>query len=145
MTSHLTNPEAEFVYNVEVLGLPLKKAAQLAGFPFTRAQEPHIRQAREMMRKELQGELRVSKEDSARGILDAIERAKLLGEPATEIIGWKEINQMYGHNAPQVVDINLRESITVVQHRVKSLPDAELVKLLGAGDIIDGEFYEKNG
>jgi hypothetical protein len=142
VTSHLTNPEAEFVYNAEVLGLPVKKAAQLAGLTYAQAQQAHIKQAREQMRKELVGELRVSKEDSARGILGAIERAVQLAEPATEIMGWKEINQMYGHNAPQKVDINLRESVTVVQHRVKSLPDAELVKLLGAGNVIDGEFYE---
>lgn len=142
MTFHLTHEEAEFVHNVEVLGLPIIKAAKMAGLPYAQTRESHIAQAREAIRQEIAGRLRVTKEDSARGILDAIDRAKNLSEPMTEIAGWKEINQMYGHNEPQQVNINVKESITVVQQQLRQLPDAKLIELLGDGNVIDGEFYE---
>ena len=38
--SHLTPDEAEFVYNVEILGLPVRKAANLAGMSATKISAP---------------------------------------------------------------------------------------------------------
>lgn len=86
--------------------------------------------------------MRCSKEDSTRGILDAIDRARILGEPITEIAGWKEINVMYGHNAPAKIDIHTHATIEVLQKQIRQVPTSELVKQLGAGNVVDGEFYE---
>ena len=44
----------------------------------------------------------ISKEDSLKGIKDAIEQAALLDDPATRIRGWDVINKMLGFNAPEV-------------------------------------------
>ena len=63
----LTPEEANFVYNVEVLGLPARKAAQLAGMPFTRAIKGHIIQARELVKRELRANMVITREDVIAG------------------------------------------------------------------------------
>lgn len=139
--SCLTSEEANFVYNVEILGLPAKKAADLAGMSYSRMSEGHVIQARELTKRELRGAMALTKEDVVFGIKDAIWRAQIIAEPATEIRGWEVISKLLGFDAPTKIDINLRESITVVQQKVRDLSDAELVRMLGAGNIIDGDFY----
>lgn len=138
----LEQAEAEFVYNVEVLDLPLKKAAQLAGLPLGQTGKPHIAQAREMVRRELRGNLQVTKEDATHGLKEAIRRAVLLGEPMTEIAGWDRLIRLHGLNEPERIDINLKASIEVAQKHVRHMSDADLVRALGAGGVIDAEFYE---
>ncbi len=140
--SGLNNSEAEFVYSVEVLGLPVRKAASMAGLPISNACKPHVVQAREVLKRELRGAMQLTKEDISYGMQEAIKRAQLLGEPMTEIIGWEKLAKLHGFDAPQKVDINIQASVEVLQTNVRSMPDAELVKRLGAGSIIDGEFYE---
>jgi hypothetical protein len=138
----LTDDEANFVYNVEVLGLPARKAADLAGMPVGKITAAHIIQAREHTKRELRGALQITKEDISHGMRDAIDRARIYGEPMVEIVGWEKLAKLHGFDAPQRVDININASIEVLQQQIKSLPDAELVKRLGAGGIIDGDFYE---
>lgn len=140
--SHLTNEEAQLVYNLEVLGLPLKKACEMAGVGIHVAYQPHISQARTEAKKALRRRVDLTKDDVVEGMLDAIDRAKIISEPATEIRGWEAISKLLGFDSPTRIDINLRESITAVQQQVKALPTSTLVELLGAGSVIDGEFYE---
>ena len=140
--SLLTAEEEEYAFNVAVVGLAPKRAAELAGLDYRKAHQPHVKEAVARYERESLGRLRVTKEDSARGILDAIDRAKIIAEPSTEIAGWREINAMYGHNAPQKVDIRLDATIDVLAKQVKNVPTSELVKLLGADDVIDGDFRD---
>lgn len=137
----LTPLEAEFVYNLEVLGLPVKKAASLAGCGVGMALKPHIVQARELLKRELRGALNITREDVIHGIHEAIGRAKILAEPATEIAGWKEISRISGLDAAAKVDINITATIDVLKGQVRGMSDAELARYVGAGDIIDGDFY----
>lgn len=140
-SAHLTNEEAQFIYNIEILGLPAKKAADMAGMSYGKMSAPHIIQARELAKREMRGTMQITKEDVVFGVHDAIGRAKIIAEPATEIRGWEVISKLLGYDAPQKVDINIRESIHVAQQHVKSLPDHELIKMLGAGNVIDCDFY----
>lgn len=141
IASQLTSEEENYVYNVEVLGLPAKKAAQLADMPLGTMNKPHIMQARELIKKELRGSIAITKDDVIYGIRDAIGRAQILGEPATEIIGWEKIGKLMGFDAPQKVDVNITASIDVLKTHVRTMTDTELSKLLGAHDVIDGDFY----
>lgn len=138
----LTDDEANYVYNVEVLGLPPKKAAQLAGMPPSKMYAGHVAQAREIARNAVRGSCQVTKEDVTFGMKEAIGRAQILADPLTEILGWEKLAKLHGLDAPQKIDINVSESIKVVQEHVRSVPDNELVRLLGAGDVIDVEFYD---
>jgi hypothetical protein len=139
--THLTQAELDFVYNVEVLDLPPKKAADLAGFPRREMFRPHIMEAREVFKNAVRGSLNITKHDVLHGITEAINRAKIIAEPSTEIAGWKQISTMLGYDAPTVHRVDIRESVTVVQQHVRRLPDSELVDMLGAGGVIDVEFY----
>lgn len=140
--SMLTAEEANFVYNLEVLGLPLRKAADMAGVPPTVGTAAHIVQARAALKRELRGTTAITKEDVVFGLHDAIGRAKLLADPKAEMMGWKEIGMMLGYYEPQKIDVNLHASVEVLQKSIRNIPTNELVKRLGADAVIDADFYE---
>lgn len=142
LPSGMSVEEVNFVYNAEVLGLPARKAATMAGMPISRIVAPHILQARELVKRELNGFMAITKEDIIRRMDEAVYRAQLLSEPMTEIVGLEKMAKLMGYDAPKKVDINLTTSLEVMRENVKSMGDAELTRLIGAGDIIDGEFYE---
>jgi hypothetical protein len=141
--SGLTAEEAKFVYNVEILGMPAQLAANQSGMPIRRAVSPHIVQARQILKDELRRTTGITKEDCAYGMREAIDRARLLSEPMTEIVGWEKLAKLMGYDAPQQVNINMQASVEVVRGQLSQIPEAELVKLLpDARDVIDGDFYE---
>lgn len=138
----LTDEEANFVYNVEVLGLPMRKAASMAGMPVSRAVKPHVVQAREVVKRELRGNLGFTKEDIVAGYQEAISMGRLVADPMAMLAGWKETAKILGLDAPARVDINLQASIEVQQASIRNLSTDELLKRLGAGDVIDVEFHD---
>jgi len=138
----LTDDEASFIYHTEVLNMPGRAAALQAGMAPHKMYAAHVVQARELVRKQLATTLRVTKDDVMMGITDAINRARILAEPITEIAGWKEIAKMQGYYAPQKVDVNISASVEVLTDQVKRMSDQELLQNLGAGSVIDVEFYE---
>lgn len=139
--SLLTSDEVNFVYNLEVLGLPVKKAAALAGVRADLSTRGHIVEARERLRRDMRGATATTKEDVIQGFLDAVEHAKILADPRAEIAGWKEIGLLQGHYAPAQVDVNMNAAVEVLQTALRALPTDELVKRLGVDDIVDAEFY----
>lgn len=142
-----TSEEVNFVYNAEVLGLPVRKAASLAGLDYRQTNATHLMQARDTVRRELRGNLQVTKEDVTHGLKTAIDQAVTLADPMAQIAGWGALTKLHGLDAPMRVDVNLNASIEVLTTQVRQLSDAELVKSLGAGHVIDAEFYvthEKN-
>jgi hypothetical protein len=139
---HLTPNESEFVYNVEVLGLPVVRSASLAGLPLSVAYKPHIQEARRLVAIELRGKSQFTREDVNAGIHAAIQRAEMINEPATEIKGWAEIARINGLDAPQRVDVNVRASVEVLQKAVRTMSDEEIMAALpDARDVVDAEFY----
>lgn len=137
----LTREEAEFAYNCEVLGLPARKAAQMANLSLAMLSKPHLVQAREALRRQMRDTMQITKEDVVHGMREAVDRARLLGEPATEIMGWEKIAKLLGYDTPQKIDVNITASIDVLQKHVRGMSDADLAKLVDARDVIDGEFY----
>ncbi len=137
----LTAEEANFVYNTEVLNLPARTAARMAGMAPSKIVAPHLIQAREQAKKALQGHLAITKEDIVHGYKEAVDMARILAEPLTMITGWEKIAKILGHDQPQRVDININASIEVQKNVIKALSDEELVRQLGADSVIDAEFY----
>ncbi len=64
------------------------------------------------------------------GLLEAVDMAKLMAEPATMVSGWREIGKMCGYYEPtrHTVDVNVQGNI--VMQRLDKLSDAELLKLI---------------
>ena len=141
----LTAEEVNFVYNVEILGLPGRKAASMAGMPVGRMVAPHIIQARELCKRELRGAVQITKEDVVWGMREATDMARMQGDPLTTLIGWEKLAKILGYDQPVKIDINVSASLEVQQKLVKEMSDEELTKFLGASDIIDAEFYDANG
>lgn len=139
-----TNEEVNFVYNAEVLGLPTRKAAALAGLDYRQTNAPHLLQARETTRNEMRGNLQVTKEDVTHGLKTAIDQARILADPMAQIAGWGALTKLHGLDAPSRVDINLNASVEVLTTQFRRMSDEDLVKSLGAGHVIDAEFYVAN-
>ena len=68
------------------------------------------------------------------GLLEAVEMAKLMAEPATMVSGWREIGKMCGYFTVQhKVDVSVSGS--VVHQRLNQLSDAELLKIIQGGGL----------
>lgn len=76
------------------------------------------------------------------GLLEGIEMAKLVSEPASVINGWKTIGQMCGYFEPvkRRLDINVTGSIEM--RRLNALSDAELLKAIQQGAAAELELLE---
>lgn len=67
------------------------------------------------------------------GLLEGIDMAKLAGEPASMISGWREIGKMCGYYEPVTRKLDITLSGNVVMDRMNRLSDAELLKLIQEG------------
>lgn len=143
----LSEQEQQFVYNIEVLGLSVKRAAELAGIsdPYGASNRREIADARARLRAEVQKRAEITKEDVVHGIKDAIDQAKVLSDPTAQIIGWREIAKMLGYDAPREVKITISADIRGMRKQIAQLDDAALVQMLDATDVIDADFYEVRG
>lgn len=82
------------------------------------------------------------------GLLEAVEMAKLMAEPATMVSGWREIGKMCGYFEPKKVDINVNVTGNVIHQRLNQLSDAELLKIIqeqGAEPLLDAPEYPLEG
>lgn len=137
-----TSEEIEFIYNTEILGLPARVAAKRANVPMSRIIAQHIVQARDQVRRAFQQTMVITRADIVHGYQEAIHMAKLQGDALTTIIGWEKTAKILGLEQPTKIDVNITASVEALQKNVKSMSDDDLMKTLGAGSIIDAEFYE---
>lgn len=80
------------------------------------------------------------------GLLEGIEMAKLLAEPASVINGWKTIGQMCGYFEPVKKKLEISVNGQVVMQKMEQMSDADLIKLLSqapaeqiVGEVLDSE------
>lgn len=67
------------------------------------------------------------------GLLEGIEMAKLAGEPASVINGWKTVGQMCGYFEPRKVKIDMSVSGNVTMQQMNKMSDAELLRVIQQG------------
>lgn len=141
MNDELTDVERQLVHHIEVLGMSPARAAELLniGSPYAMLQRPRVREAREIIRDNMrQHRVKFTKDDIVDGIKEAIDQAKLIDDPMAQIRGWTEIADLLGYKSKQSgVTINISND---ARKQIAALPDNELMRLAGDGDIIDGEF-----
>jgi hypothetical protein len=95
------------------------------------------------LKKQVRGDTLITKEDIVYNMTEAIHRAKLFGEPMTEIVGWEKVAKLLGHDQPQKVDINIKTTIEILQKQARGMSLEELMQHVpGSGEVIDAEFYE---
>jgi hypothetical protein len=67
------------------------------------------------------------------GMLESIEMAKLMAEPATMIQGWKTIGQLCGYFAPMQHQVKVDVTGNIVLDKLNAMSDAELLKVISQG------------
>jgi phage terminase small subunit len=91
---------------------------------------PAIRELYEIEKRKYEEASQMSRKKVMDGLLESIEMAKLMAEPASMIAGWREIGKMCGYYEPVQRRIDVNISGNVVMERLNRLSDAELLKLI---------------
>lgn len=142
LASGLTAVEQMFLYQLEVVGLSVVRAAEVSGLksPYAMLKKSYIIAAREQYRAAVQGRTDFTREDVVHGFKQAIDQAAILGDPMAQIAGWREIAKIKGYDKIPSVHINLTGTVEQVTKQVKSLSTARLIELAGS-EALDGDFY----
>lgn len=137
--------EQEHIYvQHRATGLPKSASARLAGYKNPKdvcgdiEKRPHVAAALVAEQARYAEAAGVKRKDVIDGIREAIERAKLAGEPMTEISGWREIAKICGHYAPEVKKVELSTDAQKLLKRFEDMSDNDLLEL-AAGATIEGE------
>lgn len=83
--------------------------------------------------------LNVKREQVIEGLLEAIDHAKMMNEPSTEMRGWEAIAKMQGYNAPERRIHDLSEDTKRMVETMRGMGDAEIAKMAGMGEVIELE------
>lgn len=138
----LTDQEVLFLYNVEVVGLTVIRAAEICGVksPYNLLKKPHMVSARAKYREAIRGDVDFSRDDVVFGMKEAIDQAKVLGDPMAQIAGWREIGKIKGYDKIPQVNITLTGTIEDFKKQLVNMPTERLLELAG-NNILDGDFY----
>ena len=140
--------EAQEAYVEAILDGKSKPEAALAagyshGQSFAAAERSQLVQnALAERREELSSATQITRVGVLNGILEAIEMARLQGEPLVMLTGFRDISKMMGYNAPEVKKLEVSTSQGRLRHKIQSLSDEDLMRMAegeGIDDVIDGE------
>lgn len=127
----LTAQQEAFVRGIVDEGLSVRAAGMKAGFanPHESIKAASIQRALEVRRQEYAAASRISKKRVIDGMMEAIDAAKLAGEPGTMVAGWKEIARLCGHYEPQKTEVNISVNGQVMMQQMATLSDEELIRM----------------
>lgn len=142
----LTFRERAFVEAVSD-GLSHRQAAKRAGFADANnpaqvsrvATRPPVVAAIQERQLALREKFALKREDVVKGILSAIDDAKTLSDPATQIKGWSELAKMFGYYEPErrVVEISVEEA--TAKQQLATMSNEDLARLAG-GAVYDAVY-----
>lgn len=101
---------------------------------------PNVIRAIDAERQKFEEANQMTRKKVMEGLLEGIEMAKLMAEPASMISGWREIGKMCGYYEPRKVQVDVNVAGNVIHQRINSLSDAELLKIIqgqGAGTLLE--------
>jgi hypothetical protein len=119
------------------------ESAKLAGFRTPSVQgkqllrKPHIRAAIEKMYCKNEAQADMSRQRVVDGILEAIDLARLAGDPNAMITGWRELGRMCGYYEPEQKKIEINVTGLGAVSQLENMSDAELMKLVIEGEVLD--------
>lgn len=77
--------------------------------------------------------LSIKRENVVAGLLEAIDQARAQSNPMAMIAGLRELGKLMGFYAPEVKKVDLNVSGQAEMYRMNALSDAELLKIITAG------------
>lgn len=144
--SDLSEEESRLLYNVEVLGLNVKRAGELAGVssPNNVLKRAHVMVAQEQLRNALRVRVQITREDVIAGLKDAVDQAKILADPMAQIAGWREIAKILGYDKTPTINVHLSGSAAQIRQQVQQLSTQQLLEMSGNEKVIDADFYRQS-
>lgn len=105
---------------------------------------PGMKQYAQFLQDQEKAKWKVTREDVTKGIKEAIEDAKMLEEPNTQINGWRELGRLHGLYAPEEKKVTLS---TQAEERLRQLEESSTEDLLKMADqpVIEGDFEQLDG
>lgn len=142
LASELSEPETLFLYHVEIVGLPVVRAAELCGIksPHYLLKKPHMLAARAKFRDAVRGNVDFTRDDVVAGFKAAIDQASIMADPMAQIAGWREIAKMKGYDKQPQVVFNVHGTVEQFKKELQHLSTENLLEIAGS-DIIDADFY----
>jgi phage terminase small subunit len=142
----LTQQEEDFLSYI-MQGMPKAAAVRNAGYKFKDGrrgadkilERPPVVARLAQLRAEAREKAKFTQDQVLDGLEEAINDAKLAGDPGNQIAGWREIAKILGYYAPETKKVEISHTQMKAQQQLASLPEDELMKLAG-GSVIDGEF-----
>lgn len=144
----LTDKQKIFVKNI-MKGVPQGQAARLAGYNWPaqdarqQLESPRVQAALRYQQKKHEKASDMTRKKVMDGFSEAIEMAKLQGDPSVMVNGWREIGRMCGYYAAEkkVIDVNITAKRAV--DKLETLSDSELLEMIeDDSDVIEGEASE---
>lgn len=140
----LTDAESMFVYQMEVIGLPANRAAEVAGVasPYALLKRPHIIAAREQARLAVRGRTNFTREDVVAGLKEAIDQAKVMADPMAQIAGWREMAKILGYDKTPNVHLHMSGTVDGMRRQISAMSTEDLMRQMEDPTILDGDFYK---
>lgn len=131
-------------------GKSVRAAAALAGYNDANGRnrdrlknDPRIIAAVEFLRMKSEKSILTSRKKVLEGFLEAIEQAKMMSEPMTQIAGWREIGKLCGYYAPEVKQLNVTVGAKRVVSQLEVMSDQDLLAMIEKDtEAIEGEATE---
>jgi hypothetical protein len=132
----LTEKQRLFVKNWAAGDTPLNAAIR-AGYSeggatlcYRLIRMPNILALYEQEKKAYEDSVQMTRKRVMEGLLEGVEMAKLMAEPASMIAGWREIGKMCGYYEPVKKKIDINVQGNVVMQRMERMSDEELMKMI---------------
>jgi phage terminase small subunit len=104
-----------------------------AGIAYRMVKMPNILKLKAKYEAEWEETSQMTRKKVMDGMLEAIEMAKLMAEPASMIAGWREIGKLCGYYAPVEHKMKIDVTGNVIVDKLNSMSDAELLKIISQG------------
>lgn len=142
----LTDIQREFIRLIGVDGYSINSARGATGMSYDAVQRLLARSDAQDLMKTFQAEYRevakIKKAEVLDGFKEAIDMAKLKGEPLTMIAGWREIARLCGYYEPQKMQVSVNVSGQVMLEKMSTLSDEQLLEMMQDSNAVDAEFEE---
>ena len=83
--------------------------------------------------------LSIQRKDVLNGLMEAAAMAKLQCDPAGMVAAWKQVGHLMGYYSPERIKVDVNVAGNVEIDRLNKLSDAELLKIIEAGQAAQPE------
>jgi len=142
----LTEQQRLYVHHLVHNQLSHSAAVRMAGYAHINSavdlrKNPKVQRAIAIEREEYAKASRMTKQKVIDGFLEAVDMARIKGEPLAMIAGWREVGKMCGFYEPTKTEIQLSVNGRVLLSKLNTMSDEELLALTEQdSNALEGQF-----